>query len=550
MSPRFGRRERAASRTDTGPTRAERRRGAGGAGRSGAAPSRRWPALVLIAALVVGGVVLGSDDVAVEDPPPADPSTLLPIAVPDDALGSVWFCAGQSAGDDTPADGTLVISNPSDEAAAGRIELVSAEGEEAADEVAVEPWTTTRVRVADLLAGEWVAARVETTSGTVVVEHEVVGEAGRDVAPCQTRAADRLYLPSGATTRDAQLTLLVFNPYSDAATVDLSFVTDDGVRRPRALQGLPVPAGAVVPVDVSGVVTVRPLVATILTARRGRVVVDRVQTFDGRGAATTEEEAAEEPYQREGLTVTPAVPRTATDWVFPAGLRAPGIHEQITVFNPGEELAEVDVTLDLADPQRNGTLDPFALEVPGGEARVLDVDEAEGVPEGVTHSVTVTSTNQVPVVAERALAVTEDASYRAQLTSTGAPVVSEGWVFAAGWRGPDEEAQRIALANPGDEDVTVELVAYGDGERSAPLGDEPITLAPGEHVELDVGQLGGLEEGQTSIEVTASAPIVAERRLISRSPSDDPDADDAEPGVGGSTALGVPVGPGTAALGE
>lgn len=508
--------------------------------------SRRWPALVLIVALLVGGAVVSRDGTTADGGEAAvDPATLLPVAPPADALGSIWYCAGQSAGDDTPADGTLVIANPSDTPARGEVEVVSDDGDREVQPLEVDPWTTTRVRVADVLEAEWAAARVETTSGTVVVEHEVVGPNGRDVAPCQSRAGDSLVFPAGATTRDATLTLLVYNPFSDAATVDITFQTDDGVRRPQALQGLPVPAESVVPVEVSPVVTVRPLVATTVTARRGRVVVDRIQTFDGRGASTTEEQAAEEPFVREGLTVTPAVPTARTSWSFPAGLRSPGIHEQVTVYNPGDEIAEVELTVVLREAERNGVLDPFPLEVPPGEARVFEVDSAEAVPERLTHALEVRSTNDVAVVAERSLSATEGTSYRAEMTSTGTPVASPQWVFAAGTRDPDAEAERIALFNPGDEDARVTLTAFGDGE-PAPVGDgAAITLAAGAHVELDLAELGGLDEGRTSVLVEASAPLTAERRLISRSP--DPDADD-EPGVGGSTTLGIPVGPGIIAL--
>lgn len=567
---------------------ARRKRGSETAG-SSPPLGRRWPALVLIVALLVGGIVVGRDGASNETAAAAvDPSTLLPVAAPADALGSLWFCAGQSAGEDTPADGTLVIANPSEVDAVGQVEVVSSDGDREVQPLEVAAWTTERVRVADVLEAEWAAAQVETTVGTVVVEHEVTGEHGSDVAPCQTRAGDRLLLPAGATTRDATLTLLVYNPYSDAATVDISFATDDGVRRPRALQGLPVPAGAVVPVEVSPLVTVRPLVATTITARQGRVVVDRIQIFDGRGAATTEEEAAEELFTREGLTVTPAVPRAALVWSFPAGLRSDGVHEQITVFNPSEETAEVEITLALRDPQRNGVLDPFTLEVPAGEAEVFDVDAAEAVPERVTHSVEVRSTNGVPVVAERSLSATEGTSYRAQLTSTGTPVAAPSWVFAAGPRpaappegsdstegsdttegadttdttdGPEGsdstegadttegaasagQVERIALFNPGDQEVEITLTAFGDGERR-PLGDEPVVLAAGEHIELDLRDLGGLDEGQTSLLVEADAPITAERRLISVSP--DPESDDA-PGIGGSTAIGVPLPPGIVVL--
>ncbi len=510
--------------------------------------TRRWPPLILIAALLVAGIVVGRDGVVVDaDEALPDPSTLVPVAAPDDALGSLWFCAGQTAGDDTLADGTLVIANPSDEPAAGQVTVVSDAGDRAAEDLEVAPWRTVRLRVADLLEADWAAAQVETTSGTVVVEHEVVGPLGRAVAACQTRTSGRLRLPAGATTRDARLTLLVYNPSADAATVDLSFVTDEGVRRPSDLQGLPVPTGSVVPIDVSPVVTVRPVLATVVSARRGGVVVDRIQTFGGRGAATTEEEVAAQRFRRKGLTVTPAVPTAVLSWSFPAGLRAEGIHEQVTVFNPADEAAEVEVSLALEDPQRNGEVDPFPLEVPAQATRVLDVDLADGVPDGISHSLEVRSTNGVPVVAERSLSATEGTIYRAELASTGSPVASSRWVFAAGLRSADAEAERIALVNPGDEAVDVTLVAFGDGERSAPLGDEPVTLAPGEHRELDIGQLGGVADGQTSIEVEASGPIAAERRLISR-PAD-PDDEESEPGVGGSTALGIPLGPDITTLG-
>lgn len=512
--------------------------------------TRRWPALVLIVALLVGGALVGRDGAADADQERAvDASTLVPVAAPDDALGSVWFCAGQTAGDDTEADGTLVIANPSDDPATGQVEVVSADGERGTQALDLAPWATTRLRVADVLEAEWAAARVETTSGTVAVDHEVAGPKGRDAAPCQTRAGDRWLLPAGASTRDARLTLLVYNPYPDAATVDMSFATADGVRRPGALQGIPVPAESVVPVDVSGVVTVRPLISSTVTARRGRVVVDRIQTYDGRGASTTEEEAAQEPFRREGLTLTPAVPRAGTRWSFAAGLRGRGIHEQVTVFNPTDELAEVEIALALEDPERNGVLDPFPVEVSPGGTEVFDVDEAEAVPEGLTHSLDVRSTNGVPVVAERSLSVTDPASYRAELTSTGAPVAAARWVFPSGRTSLSDQLDRIAVTNPGEEDVEVSVRAFGDGALSESLGEGPITLGPGESREVDLDELNGLDgedeagEDQRSLQVEATGPITTERRIIARRGEPEEGEEEAEPAVGASIAPGIPVGP-------
>lgn len=491
---------------------------------------RRGPALVLIAALLMAGVVVGRDGGAgtgsVASGP--DPATLLSVGPPDDALDSIWFCAGQTAGDDTAADGTVVIANLGDSDATGTVEVVSDAGDAAAEPVEVAARTTERVRVADVLTADWAAATVQMDQSSIIVEHEVVGPHGRDAAACQTRASDRWYLPAGATTRDAQLTLLIYNPYRDAALIDLAFTTAEGVRRPTALDGVPIEAGGVRAVDVSGVVTVREVVATTLTARRGRVVVDRIQTYDGRGSSTTDDEAATESYRTEGITVTPGVPARRPMWDLPAGVRSPGIHERITVFNPGRRDAEVELTFSLREPERNGELDPFPLAVPAGEFEVFEVDATDAIPEGITHAVAVRSVNGVPVVAERSLAAAEGASYLAALASTGSPVAARRWGFAAGRRNGEADSQRVALHNPGDEEVEVRLVAFGDGRRTpAPVPEGPVVLGPDEHREVLVTDV---PDDRTSIEVIASAPIVAERRIIAQGPGPDAPPDDADAG--------------------
>lgn len=513
---------------------------------------KRWPPLVLILALLAGGLIVGRD--GSERPrgtaADIDPATLLPVAGPDDALDGSWFCAGQTAGEDTGADGTLVIANVGDTPAVGTVEAVAVgDGEEpVVERVEVAPRTTERVPVADLVEADWVAAQVQVEGGTVVVEHEVVGEQGRDAAPCQSRASSSWLLPSGASTRDAGLTLAIYNPYPGEARLDLAFTTEESVREPSDLQGLSVAPGAVVAIDVSSVVTERAVLATRVTATRGQVVVDRVQTFDGRGAATTDEEAEVETYLRQGLTVTPAVPEAELTWAFPAGLKAGFVHEQVVLFNPDEEMAaEVELTIDLDDPQRNGTLEPFPVTVPPGELSVFDVDSIETIPAGVTHSITVRSENDVPVIAERTLAAAgETAPYTDTASSTGSPLSSERWAFATG--PADDEAGRYVVANPGTEPVEVTLTAFGDGE------DEPIevtvvdedgnedgvatfTLEPGARREVPVD---GLDEDRRSVEVVATGPVVAERRLFFSSTE--------EVGRGTSTALGIPLRQGLARL--
>ncbi len=516
----------------------------------------RWPALVIIVALLVGGVVVGTtDDGGATASDAADLTALLPVAPPADALDTAWFCAGQSAGDDTVADGTLVVANVGTGVARGTVEAVTAgdDPERVVEPLEVPALTTRRVRVADLVEADWAAATVSLDGGTVVVEHEVVGPEGRDVAPCQTRAGAAWRFASGASTRDATMTLAIYNPFPGSATVDLSFTTDDGVREPSAFQGIPVAPRSLVVADVSSVVTERAVITTSLTARRGQVVVDRIQTFDGEGAATTAEEADAEGYfTPRGLTVTPAVPEPREVWSLPAGVTSSFVREQIVVANPGDDVAEVELTFDLAEPDRNGVLDPFPITVGPGESRVFDVAAIEAIP-AVSHSIQVRSENGVPVVVDRLLSAVEDAPYEGTAASTGSPVAAPHWVFAAG-PDPEVESGRIAVVNHGDAPVEVELTAFGDGTSTAlpatppgadaPVGPERFTLDAGARVEVT---LSGLPADASSVEVVATGPIVAERRLVAV-PSAPDDEEDADARLGTSTALGVPLPTGLVAL--
>ncbi len=503
--------------------------------------TRRGPVLVLVTALLVGGLVLGADPESDDDARrPPEPAAFLPAAAPADAQDAAWFCAGQTAGEDTMADGTVVVANVGDEDAQGRVEAVNDAGDRADRAIDVPARTTRRLPVAELLEGDWVAVRVETDGGTVVVEHEVVGPEGRDAAPCHTTATDAAHLPSGATTRDATLHLAVYNPYADSATVDVSFTTTDTrARRPTDFQGVPVPARSLVVLDVTPVVTVVAVAAATVTTRRGRVVVDRIQAYDGEGASTTDEEAAEEAYRPEGLALTPAVPAARPVWAFPTGSRSATVHERVVVRNLTDEQAEVDVEVALDEPERNGTVGPFALTVPAGEFAILPLDETS-VPEGVPHSIVVRATNGVPVVAERWIdAAGEEATYVGVATSTGSPVEAPRWAFAVGRRSGDEEVGRVALANLGDAEVDVEVTAMGAGE-IVPVPGGRITLAAGARYEVYLDELEG---DDLSLLVTASGPVVAERRLVSRATEATEDAE-AAPGRGFSTAIGIPLPPG------
>src|SRR5581483_9352589 len=107
---------------------------------------------------------------------------------------------------------------------------------------------------------------VDVVGGGVAVEHVVVGPRGRAVAPCASQASTTWYVANGSTDRDAVEVLALFNPFPDDAVADVTFQTNDGIRQPPDVQGLPVPAGRTVYVNVGESASRHALVSSVVVA--------------------------------------------------------------------------------------------------------------------------------------------------------------------------------------------------------------------------------------------------------------------------------------------
>ncbi|MBI2709204.1 MAG: hypothetical protein HYX34_05860 [Actinobacteria bacterium] len=502
--------------------------------------SRRWAAVVIFASLVAAAVALDRGQPALDRRAKVRAGALAggpdlagfgPTAAPAGSLDSVWYCAGSTATAGGAANATLVVSNPGARPVTGRIIVVPSRGATRSQPLIVGPRGRVDVRLTDIVDAPYAAATVQLAGGEAIVERAVRGPDGYDVASCASSASDTWFFASGATTRDARETLLLYNPFPDAAVADLSFATVDGTRRPEALQGVPVPGGSVVAADVSAQVTVRAMVSAVVRTRTGRLVVDRIQTFDGTGAATTEAEATREPFRRRGVTLAPGVPSPRPTWAFPMGAKRSGVHERYVVYNPDPaSVAKVDLAITLDDPQRNGQLYPFRLDVGPGSFQVLDLDREPRVPAGIGHSAVVSSDR--PVVAERLIDTVDPFSSADSASSSGASVMAPTWVVGAGsvTRRVDE---RLMLLNPGPRAVRVRLRAYGGG-RLRDIGVPDTVVRAGEHRLLSLR--GKLDERVVSVLLRGDGPFVAERWVLARGDA------------GNGTALGVPLAAGLEAI--
>ena len=507
--------------------------------------SGRLVPLVILAGLVAGALVLeAAEDPIVDAGPPSvlDLSRAMPSAAPAASLSSTWYCAAGTATEGGFADHVVLIANPTDRdrtvtvtalpgvvAPAPSAAEVEAEEGEAAPEAdapadTVETATTTtaspevvappdplvvalpalsRIEVAlsDLVDAPLAGAVVEADGGQVAVEHQVTGEGGRATAPCSTTASTSWSVPWGVTSRGARELLVFMNPFPDDATLDISFSTDEGTRDTLRFQGFVVPGRSVVGAFVDEDVTRKAQVSAQVEVRSGRVVVERIQTFDG----------GEGVGGREGITLGLGAPVPAETWMFPDGVVGEGLTEQIVVFNPSEDVAEVEVEVLLDDVDAAELPEPFELTIPPRRFSLLDLHAEDRIPADVPHTTIVRSLNGVAVAAERVVTAAEPATNLGIGVTLGAPLAAPTWYFAGG--GVSEERdQWLTLYNPSPDDIAVfSVTALAAGQTIAVQDMQGRELPAGGRLAIRLSD--HIDREELPLVVAADGPIVVERGL-------------------------------------
>lgn len=499
-------------------------------------------------AAMLGDTESGASDAratVAASPTPATPS---PVSVVSNTgvRSSTWYCAGGIvAGDaadqgsiDEQIDHNVVVTNTAIEPVDGTVTVTTSAGDsdvpEARRDLTVPAAGQSTVDLAELATASGmpaptdrgvsaIAAVVELQGGGVAVEHEIVTPRGRSTGPCASGAASAWHFAWGATTRDARELLVLFNPFPSDVTVDAVFSTPAQIREPVRWQGMTVPARRVVAIDVGGDVTRQSHVAASVRAREGRLVVERFQVFDGGGetagvtSALGHSAPARVSILTHGMVDTTAETR---------------IDETVAVYNPTGEVAEVDVMV-LVGNDGARVPEPFRLVVRPGRFEVLDYASEGRIPTGNPHTTVITSTNGVPVVAERVMSASGP-DLRSVYAAAGSSIASESWTFPIGLGSIVERAggeasvagtSRYVVANPDPQRPTrVRLTLYRDGQTATPAALRGVELAAGGRAELvltddvlaGVPLLDGSTDhasgkAATSVTVHADRPILAER---------------------------------------
>jgi hypothetical protein len=505
----------------------------------------RLGALALVAGVVAAAVAYDGPGgrPAASAPAAASATATGPAARPASAQSSTWYCAAGTASIGGQGDHRVLLANPTP--AARHVTLTIVPGdvshpdgaagpplpEEVTRDIDLAPGSRQEVRLADEVAAPLAAAVVEVDGGGVAVEHRVVGPRGSDVGPCSPAAADTWHLAWGTTTRDARDLVFLFNPFPSPAAVDASFVSEEGTRSPVRWQGFPVPAHSVVAVDLDDDVTRSPQVSATFHARTGRIVVERLGIFDGSLGV-------------KGVSLDLGVPQAATVWAFAGGgataptpvAPEPGTaaarkggrssrsglatSEKIVVYNPGTRRAEVDVRLVPGGDASGPAAEPFRLSVGPGAYDVVDYGGQSRVDPDTRPGTLVTSTNGVPVVAERVTTdvVTPERAKRSsrsrsrsqpaltgETTATpGARLAATDWTVAA--VGADGATVRYGLVvlNPDhSRDMKVRVLPLAAGGAES-LVEATVPAGRVAGFRLPPGAAGG-------VVVRAEGPVVVER---------------------------------------
>ncbi len=474
---------------------------------------RRWLPFVVLVSVVAGGVFVQQQR---DDPSPASPivssaAARLPVAAESGALSTAWYCAGGTSRGDGAAELTVVIANASDLGTTAEVTAVSDDGRRRRSALAVPANGRTRVVAHDLIDASWVGLTIEVLGGRATVEREVSGPSGIDASPCSTNAATSWFVPSGSTVREAKYYLTLFNPFPDPTSVDVTFATDDGAKNPRSLRGLAIPARSLRVVAVGDSLPARKEIAAKVIARTGRIVVDRLQIYTGKGDAVPAGSDGVASPAPQGLASTAAIPATSDRWEFPDAQKNPGTRSQLAVFNPSRRLARVDVSIVYENPKQRTEVEPIQLDVRAGEENVLDLTNVAAIADGAPFSIVVRSIEKVPVTAEQlvfgavlaAAVAAEGPPVVAGFTVVpGSPVAASSWFLASRGQSKLRDASVVVL-NPGPTAVTVRVESIVTGRRSK-VAEATVRIPAGDRRVLD---LSGAPLNPALL-ISASGPVV------------------------------------------
>ena len=411
--------------------------------------------------------------------------------------GATWFCPWVRV--EPGYTSRLGIASLAPEQNPGTVQVLP-EGTVAAQPFQLPPFSQLTDDPLRGVAAPLASALVETQAGPASVTHAVLatgeaGPAGIASARCRVSDAQVWSVTGGNTELGQEAWLVVVNPFGEDALVSLTASVDDALERPPRWQDFAVGARSAVLIPIHEETPRRSRIGLTLTATQGRITAEYMVL-----TAVSDPELS-----TGGVALFEAAPVGEAAWYFAGGASAPDEQELITLYNPGENQALVQVLL--RGPE--GVLDvPALTEMPIAPQQVTQIIPADYIEPGTPHGLEVLAQNDVYIVASQEVK-------RAGGWGATAPVnrTSTEWLFAdALWPG---NAGELAVMNTGTEPATAEIGLLTDGaqvrtiEIPAPAGGVTVVPLPEEF-----RATGG------AVRVQSDVPVVPTLRQNSATGSD------------------------------
>ncbi len=424
-----------------------------------------------VSALRLGVTPLTTDTVALQPARPAAGDIPQPPPLPNEQRK--WYFAEGSTR--TPFDVSFALQNPNPQATVAHFLFLAADGSKPTPfDFPLPANSRSTLKASSVMPNSEFATIVTTDLPAYVERSMYFGHAGHSAAGAR-QTSRTWYLAEGSTVPPFDTWVLVMNPNSTPAQVQMHFLREDGTVVDHTELVAPMARKSVY---VNSLFTTSGF-ATQVTADQP-IVVERAMYFDNDQAGHD--------------TLATATP--GQTWFMAAGSSRNGFDTWLLVENPGSGPANVKVSF-ITDAGTVATQPLFVL--PHARTSLY----TDPLMPNATYGIRVDSDQ--PIVAERAVYFQNG---RAGFDSAGVPAPNTEWFLPEGSTTGSFEEQ-LNVLNPQSQPANVQVEYRPEAGSGDPPPPQRFSVGPTSRLTLDVNQQ--VPSANVSMRVTSDRPIVVER---------------------------------------
>lgn len=422
----------------------------------------------------LSGALAGMWDVVIRDSSGASARSEGAFMV-DSSISNEWYLAEGST--NYGFEEFILIQNPGDTEVVANTTFYTNEGARPPLACKVAPRSRSTLRVNDVIAGEDVSAKVES-SGEIICERSMylLGRLeGTDSIGVEAPSKS-WYFSEGATAYGYETFLLLMNPTDKNATAWVTYMTPEGPVERKAVK---LAANTRYTVNVSDDLPASEMSIMVLSDQR--IIAERSMYWD----------------ERRGAHDSIGVNCPAGEWFLAEGSTNWGFSEYVLIANPGDE--EIWVNITYMTPEGPVTRSP--LPVSPKSRKTLDLNQ-----EMPLCDLSVMASSSAGIIVERAM-YWNNSTGRAGHCSIGVAQPRTQSLLAEGTTNWGFETW-LLVQNPGESLANVS-VEYNTSNGAVQRPD--FSVFPGSRTTVYLN--GELPPVDTSIKVRSDTPIIAERAM-------------------------------------